>query len=61
MVFLYVLAFIYTAVGFVYALYILFNGIDAWYVFPLNFVFGPIALLYNYYKFFVKKDIPRIR
>lgn len=59
MVILYILGAIYATIGFVYALYILFNGIDPWYKLPLNFLLGPIVMLYNYYVFIVKMRVPR--
>ena len=59
MVFLYILGTVYAIVGFVYALYILFNGIDAWYWFTINFALGPVTLLYNYYKFVIKRKLPK--
>jgi len=59
MAFVYILGVIYALAGFVYALYILLNGIDPWYVFPINFIGGPIVLLRNYYVFIIKKRRPR--
>ena len=59
MVFVYIFAAIYGVVGFVYALYIMLNGIDPWYNFFINIVGGPIALIYSYIKYAVKKEIPR--
>jgi hypothetical protein len=36
----------YLILGFVYAVYILFVGIDPFYVFPINVIGGPIMIVY---------------
>ncbi len=39
---------LYFLIGFLYALYILLFAGDVWYWFPINFIFGPIALIINF-------------
>ncbi len=43
-----ILMYLYLGFGFVYALYILLFQGDRWYAFPVNFVLGPIFLIYNF-------------
>lgn len=46
MLILEILAGIYLISGFLYALYLLLFGQDAWYLFPINMLFGPINIVY---------------
>jgi hypothetical protein len=59
MIYLKIIGAIYLASGFIYAFYILIQGVDPWYLFPINMIGGPIVWLYNYYKFNVKKRLPK--
>lgn len=47
--------YIYLGIGLIYGLYILVNGLDRWYVFPINVLGGPIALIYIVYLAFANK------
>jgi fumarate reductase subunit C len=47
---------IYLIIGFLYATYILFFGGDRWYLYPINFIFGPIVLIYNLISTLKKDD-----
>lgn len=40
---------IYLVIGFVYAVFIATKKIDKWYWFPINWVSGPIVVLYLVY------------
>jgi len=37
---------IYLIVGFIYAVFIAIKGTDEWYWFPVNWLFGPITIVY---------------
>lgn len=45
---------VYAVIGFVYACYILLFAFDKWYWFPINFVFGPIVIVFHAYNVLVK-------
>jgi hypothetical protein len=49
MTLLVILAILYLLAGFVYAVYILANGIEPIQTFPLNVLAGPLVYLFNIY------------
>ena len=48
MIILEIIGWLYLIIGFIYATYILLFAWDAWYLFPINVIFGPITLVLNF-------------
>lgn len=52
------LAVVYLILGFIYAVVVLFKGTDEWYWFPINWILGPITVLYILYVVVKGKRLP---
>lgn len=52
------IATIYLILGFIYAVFIATKKIDAWYWFPVNWVLGPLTVVYIFYLTVRGKRLP---
>ena len=58
MVLVYILIAIYLLIGFIYAVNVLINGRDPWYVFPINMLGGPLVIIQIYRKTKKEEKMP---
>lgn len=52
---------IYLILGFIYAVYIATKKVDAWYWFPVNWVLGPLTVVYLFFTIVRGKKLPTDR